>query len=78
MCVVTHYRDFHCKHRWATITTPCYLGMGFDNCPMFYDGQVRPPPRMLVAQGEMCPRWYVLLFFFYLFYCDERLRADSQ
>jgi hypothetical protein len=80
MCQVTHYRDFHCSHRWATIARPCYPGMGFDTCPQFVDGQVRPLPPRLVAQGEPCPRWYVssfslsvsfsfsLLFFFLSFF----------
>ncbi len=64
MCIITHYRDFHCQHRWASITAPCYPGMGFDNCPQFVDGQVRPLPARLVAQGEACPKWYVFFFLF--------------
>ncbi|KAK4240683.1 hypothetical protein C8A03DRAFT_41795 [Achaetomium macrosporum] len=56
MCVVNHYRDFHCKHRWATIAVPCYPGMGFDICPGFVDGQIRPLPPRLVAKGEPCPK----------------------
>jgi hypothetical protein len=63
MCVVTHYRDFHCGHRWATIAVPCGPGMGFDTCPGFVDGRARPLPSRLVAQGELCPKWCVLFFF---------------
>ncbi len=65
MCLTTHYRDFHCQHRWACITLPCYPGMGFDNCPQFVDGQVRPLPARIVAKGEACPRWYVFFFLFH-------------
>ncbi|KAK3298871.1 uncharacterized protein B0H64DRAFT_439304 [Chaetomium fimeti] len=56
MCLITHYRDFHCGHRWATVTQPCYPGMGFDACPKFTDGKARPLPPRLVAQGEPCPK----------------------
>ncbi|KAL1841200.1 hypothetical protein VTJ49DRAFT_7321 [Mycothermus thermophilus] len=45
-----------CKHRWATITNPCYPGMGFDNCPTFMDGQVRPDPPRRATRGEKCPK----------------------
>jgi hypothetical protein len=69
MCLVTHYRDFHCGHRWATITTPCYPGMGFDTCPEFVDGQVKPLPPRLVAQGERCPKWYVFFLLDYSHSC---------
>lgn len=63
MCQVTHYRDFHCKHRWATITLPCFPGMGFNTCPDFVNGRARPLPPRLVAQGQSCPTWYVYFFF---------------
>lgn len=66
MCLVTHYRDFHCGHRWAIVTTPCYPGMGFDTCPQFVDGQARPLPPRLVAQGEPCPKWCVP----FCYHCD--------
>ncbi|KAK4142623.1 uncharacterized protein C8A04DRAFT_13058 [Dichotomopilus funicola] len=56
MCLVTHYRDFHCNHHWAVITTPCFPGMGFDNCPSFFEGQAHPLPKRLVALGERCPK----------------------
>lgn len=59
MCQITHYRDFHCKHRWASITWPCAPGMGFDTCPDFVDGIRRQLPRRLVAMGEGCPKWCV-------------------
>jgi hypothetical protein len=79
MCLVNHHRDFHCGHRWATIAVPCYPGMGFDTCPGFVDGQIRPLPPRLVAKGELCPKWYALyarprppflflFFFFFLFF----------
>jgi len=61
MCLITHYCDFHCGHRWASITAPCYPGMGFDTCPEFLNGQVQPLPPRLVAQGEKCPKWYVVI-----------------
>ena len=57
MCQITHYRDFHCKHRWASITWPCAPGMGFDTCPDFGDGICRQLPQRLVAMGEACPKW---------------------
>lgn len=64
MCLVTHYRDFHCGHHWAAITTPCFPGMGFDNCPSFFEGRAHPLPKRLVALGERCPKWYIFFFLF--------------
>ncbi|KAH6854609.1 hypothetical protein B0I37DRAFT_410681 [Chaetomium sp. MPI-CAGE-AT-0009] len=72
MCLVTHYRDFHCGHRWATITQPCYPGMGFDTCPQFVDGRARPLPPRLVAQGEPCPKWLVETVLTVGWVCAER------
>ncbi|KAK4131755.1 hypothetical protein BT67DRAFT_444537 [Trichocladium antarcticum] len=59
MCRVTHYRDFHCGHRWAAISAPCCPGLGFNTCPDFVTGRAKPLPPRLVALAAPCPTWYV-------------------
>ncbi|KAL2153906.1 hypothetical protein VTH82DRAFT_2582 [Thermothelomyces myriococcoides] len=56
MCHIAHYWDYHCGHRWATITLPCYPGAGFDTCPEFINGRMKPLPPRLVAREEKCPK----------------------
>jgi len=40
MCLAEFYKDPLCGHRWMHIATPCGPGMGFNNCPSFFENDL--------------------------------------
>ncbi|KAK0632536.1 hypothetical protein B0T14DRAFT_35816 [Immersiella caudata] len=57
MCVIMHYVQRDCKHRWGIITGPCEPGMGFKRCPIIFDPEyVLPEPDVYITNTQPCPK----------------------
>ncbi|KAK4187968.1 hypothetical protein QBC35DRAFT_383562 [Podospora australis] len=60
MCCIEQFRGCHCTRNWVMVTNSCGPGMGFSTCPSLLRGYTTATPPMMMAQGQVCPAWYVV------------------